>query len=999
MDFRSKCRIRFARCGIIMFFLSLLVVSLISPSVAQENPSGQNNNQAQAIQKPPAQEISSSKQAEATGSVAFGYDVFRQTEEPITEGPIDDQYVLSPGDEVVIRVWGQLKLDYPLTVSEEGFIEIPDSGSRIFTNGLSLKELKAQVNKALAGIYASYINLNNPAQSTAFVDVKLGKVRKLLVYVVGEVKNPGAYTVSSGAATLLNLLNNAGGVLTTGTLREVKIRRADGAIDTIDLYDFLITGKIDTRKTQIRAGDYVIVSLKQKSVTVLGEVKRPGIYEAIGTEGIRDLVRFAGGLTSNAILKRAQVRRFEMNTGEKVLDINIENIVGGTEKDFVLSDGDELTLFPSITSRRKIVEILGMGIKRAGIYQFTPGMRIADLIARAEGLKEDVYIDRADFVRTNDDFSNSLRIFSLKDLYAPTGPGQFKFIGTPAANLELRELDTIVIYSAGEFRGKDKKVSIEGQVKQPGTFALADNLNLFDLVFSRGGFQDVDYRKSAYMELAHIVRKIPGEQGEKLIPFNLGKLLSGDSAENLKLESDDRVIIYSYETFRSKPNVKIVGLIKKPGTYPLYQDMTLEDLVLAAGGLSLEAFNVEAVIARSSRAPGSAAPEATPQETAITVSLPLDYATRPTEKKTKLQVFDMITVRNLPGWEPAAIASIAGEVVYAGEYAIPKNENRISSLVKKAGGLRTGAFPEGAVLLRRVDVVQMTPKSGQSDEEPPKFNRIAIDLKKALENPGGPFDLALKNGDQISIPTNPGTVEVKGAVGRPAVLQHKGGESLGYYISLCGGYAGEADKSEIVVYLPTGTAAKVSRALFFGSNPAIPAGTVIDVPFKNSGKDVVGDKIEVRGAVKFPLSVTYRRGQKLEYYLKMCGGLRDDAEAGNVTIHLPDGNILSAQGTVPFNPVIEPGSAINVPVRPAEEGVAEGKIEVRGAVGSPVSVIYQAGRKLDYYLKMCGGLRDDADGAKVTVRLPGGKILAAEGLGPFNPVIESGSVIDVPVKK
>lgn len=221
---------------------------------------------------------------------AFRYNIFMELPEPITEGPMDDQYLLSPGDEVIITVWGQLNLKFPLIVNEDGFIEIPDEGGRVFTNGVSLKELKRLVTERVSRIYSSYIKVANPSASTAFVDVKLGKVRKLLVYVVGEVKNHGAYTINSGVATLLNVLNNAGGVKKKGSLREIKIRRANGAIDAVDLYEFLITSKLDIKKSRILYGDYVLVPLKAKSVTIKGEVKRPGIYELIGNEGIKELI-------------------------------------------------------------------------------------------------------------------------------------------------------------------------------------------------------------------------------------------------------------------------------------------------------------------------------------------------------------------------------------------------------------------------------------------------------------------------------------------------------------------------------------------------------------------------------------------------------------------------------------------------------------------------------------------------------------------------------------
>jgi protein involved in polysaccharide export with SLBB domain len=154
-------------------------------------------------------------------------------------------------------------------------------------------------------------------------------------------------------------------------------------------------------------------------------------------------------------------------------------------------------------------------------------------------------------------------------------------------------------YSSYEIKGKDKYVALQGHVKEPGRYILPENMTLYDLVFSRGGFQDEDSKKRAYLELAHIFRKIPGELGESLISFNLGRLLEGDPSENIKLEGEDRIFIYTYEAMKTKPFVTIEGLVKRPGVYDLSENMTLEDFILIAGGLRPDAYKVEAVIART----------------------------------------------------------------------------------------------------------------------------------------------------------------------------------------------------------------------------------------------------------------------------------------------------------------------------------------------------------------------------------------------------------------
>jgi len=917
---------------------------------------------------------------------AFGYDIFRQLPEPITEGPVDEEYLLSPGDEIIVSIWGQLSEEYPLAVSEDGYIDIPDEGGRVFTNGVSLKELKKVVTKKLSQIYSSYINFENPARSTAFVDVKLAKVRKLLVYVVGEVETQGAYTISSSVATLLNLLNNAGGVKETGSLREIKMRRADGKVDMVDLYDFLITGKIDNKKTRIRFGDYIIVPLKEKSVTVKGEVKRPGIYELIGNEGIKNLIEFAGGLDSNAYLERSQVRRYEIGVGEKFIDLDLKSVFNDSKKDFALMDGDEVTVFPNIVVRRRLVEVKGDGIKRPGIYEYRPGMTVKDLIGQAEGLKEYVYLERADLVRTEEDFSKRLTTFSLKDLYKEESPGHYVYTGKDERNFALKELDQINIYSSYEMKGKEKHVTVEGQVKEPGTYILPENMTLYDLIFSRGGFQDENFKKRAYLKLAHVFRKIPGELEERVYTFNLGKLLEGNPEENMSLEDSDRIMIYSYETMETKPYVTIEGLVKRPGTYQLAENMTLEDLILLAGGLRPDAYKVEAVIARTQ--PG----EEEGQRKVATIVVPVvsEFAIIPDEEKTPLGTYDSIVIRNLPEWEPLPVVSVEGQVKYAGSYSLETKEERLSSIIRRAGGLKKEAYPEGAALFRRKDIIEMS--LGRQEER----SSVAINLKAALENPGESYDLVLRDGDRIFVPYNPGSVEIKGAVRNPSIVQYRKGKGLGYYIDLCGGYRKDADKRNTIVCLPGNIASKKKKFLFFSSGPSILPGSVIEVPFRGEEREI--EIVEVRGAVKNPTLIQYRRGEKLDYYINLCGGYRENADVGNTIIHLPKGEILESKGVISFNPYLLPGSVVEVPFKGKERELEIGDVKVQGAVKNPSLIKYREGEKLDYYIDFCGGYKENADIENIVVHLPDGSFIEREGAISFDPDIPPGSIIEVPFK-
>ncbi|GAH61722.1 unnamed protein product, partial [marine sediment metagenome] len=288
------------------------------------------------------------------------------------------------------------------------------------------------------------------------------------------------------------------------------------------------------------------------------------------------------------------------------------------------------------------------------------------------------------------------------------------YTGKDEKNFALKELDQINIYSSYEMKGKEKYVTVEGQVKEPGTYILPENMTLYDLIFSRGGFQDKDFRKRTYLELAHVFRKIPGELEERVCTFNLRKLLEGDPEENMSLEDSDRVMIYSYETMETKPYVTIEGLIKRPGTYQLAENITLEDLILLAGGLRPDAYKVEAVIARMG--PG-AEEEGQRKVATIVVPVPSDFAIIPDEDKTPLETYDKIVIRNLPEWEPSSVVSVEGQVKYPGSYSLEVKEERISSIARRVGGFKKEAYPEGATLFRRKDIIEMSRERQQQREK------------------------------------------------------------------------------------------------------------------------------------------------------------------------------------------------------------------------------------------------------------------------------------------
>lgn len=844
--------------------------------------------------------------ASTSDSSAFGYSNFRPGTEVISDGPINPWFILSPGDEIVVSIWGAMVETFNLIVSPEGFVDLPDDGGRISTNGVTLAELRPVIIQHLSQIYAAYINAADPTKSTAYVDVRLGKVRKLLVYVVGEVNSPGAYQIGAGMASVLNILNNAGGVRERGTLREILIRRSGGKSDSIDLYRFFLKGELDVEALSLQPNDYVVVPLKKKSVTINGEVRRPGNFELVGDEGMRQLVEFAGGFTQSAYLKSAQIRRSINNQGETFIDVDLDGIAGTDGADLALVDGDVVTIRKNIQIRTNTVSVSGDGITRPGTYAWGSGMTLSDLIAKAGGLREHAFLDRADLLRTEDDFSKRLVIFSLTDLYAKDDKGSFRFTGTDQNNFPLKEMDQIFVQSSFGMTGEDQFVTLEGHAKEPGKFVLAQNMALYDLIFAHGGYQDAAFRKAAFLDAAHIVRKIPGTVGEQLIAFNLGQLLAGDPAASLTLEPNDVIRLYSSADLAMKKRVTIDGLVKKPGEYPMVEGLTLEDLLVLAGGLRPDSYKVEAVIART-EADGNRV--GAPDGTYPTFVVPLEsnYVATPLDKKTPLKAFDRITVRNVLGWEPLDVVSIQGEVLYPGSYSLANKNETVSALIAKSGGLRVEALPEGATVRRNRNILALA-----ADDAPTTYE-ITINLVQALKNPKGPEDIVMKDGDQIFIPTNPGTVEVHGAVHRPLTLQYREGFTIEDYIAICGGYLDKADQEKVLVFAANNAAQAIDGA----TEPVITPGSTIEVPLIRDSEWL--ETVEVKGAVLKPARVQFVDGARLGFYLNFCGGFTQNADTEKVVVHLPDGSMLTRKEGEEFNPQLPAGSLVVVTIKPLGE--------------------------------------------------------------------------------
>ena len=501
----------------------------------------------------------------------FGYDLFDAPSSEFfvpSETPVPANYVLGPGDQIIVNLWGRVEKTFLLTIDREGKVFIPKAGE-ITLWGATPKDAEARLTKFLSKIYSEFE-----------LSLILGKIKSIKVYVYGEVKKPGAYTVSS-LATLFNVLYLSGGPAENGSLRRIQLSRSGGEVVRVDLYDLLLHG----RNSDIRLdnNDVIFVPIISTTAAIKGQVKRPAIYELLGDETMSDLIALAGGLKPDAYLERVLVSRIENNSCRVLIDVNLAD--GQNEADIdIVHDGDMIEVFSIHDFQEKFVRLEGR-VKYPGSFEFKPGMRVTDLIDDGNRLLIDSYRDRANIIRTYEDQSKRLIPVDLNLALA----------GDKTANLELIDRDRLIVYYERDIR-RIPYVTIEGKVKREETFELTRDMRLSDVIFLAGGIEKEAYRLGA--EIA----RTNGGTVSKIIQVELDSCLTHPGGEHdLLLHEDDRIFIREIPEWKIHDLVQIEGEVRFPGRYALQdKNEKLTDLVERAGGFTDQAFLRGAVFERES---------------------------------------------------------------------------------------------------------------------------------------------------------------------------------------------------------------------------------------------------------------------------------------------------------------------------------------------------------------------------------------------------------------
>lgn len=756
----------------------------------------------------------------------FGYDFFRDAAvRVITERkdiPVPLKYVVGPGDEVRIALWGRINATHILTIDRDGKITIPNIGPLVVA-GMTFEQM------------SQYLIQQAELITGTNVDVSLGSLRTIPVFILGDVRRPGAYTIGS-FATITDALLLAGGPTEIGTMRNIQLKRRDKVIQTFDLYDLLLKGD-KSRDMVLQAGDIVFVPVIGPYVGVAGNVKRPALYELRDNFSLAYLFDLAGGIVPTAFTQQIQVERTVRNEKQIVIDIDDKHL--DRTRAIKLQDTDLVKVFSIVDRNANVVTLLG-NVKRGGKYALTEGMRLGDILKDPLlDLLPETHFDYALIKRQNPP--------KMEPTLIPFNLGDLLIRRDPASNLELRPLDSIYIFSKWFFRDKPF-FEISGEVRKPGRFDLAENFRIKDAILSGG-----DLTRDAYLKKGELIR-VNRNRAYETLYFDVAAVMNGDPAVNLPLQDEDRIIIHSvWQQEFYRKSVVIDGEVAKPGNYQLTERMTVKDLVFKAGNVLESAYLHEAEIASLSTGGGEGA-----TLSRRTVNLQKALAGDP-EHNRYLEPYDRLYVKRIPDWRPDQFVNVTGEVRFPGRYIIKKGE-RLSSLIERAGGYRDAAYLRGAFFTReRVRVLQQQSIMAMADrmerdllagasgavssalsteevaarkvelEQRQKFvgtlrnlkanGRMTIYLAHLRLLKGSEYDIELEEGDTLFIPQKNSVVNVVGAVMTQGSYIHS--DRMGYqdYIRETGGYARYADQENVFVMKVDGSARKLARGLLDWSEP------------------------------------------------------------------------------------------------------------------------------------------------------------------------------------
>ena len=718
----------------------------------------------------------------------FGYDIFVNNpfgEKDYLLGNIDEGYILAPGDELRITVFGDNNLEFVSKIDLNGNISFPNLGV-FFAAGNSFATVKNRLKIFLGKYYSGLLSSPN----RTFLDVSLTQIRPVKVSVLGNVTTPGPHLVN-GMATVLNALYASGGIATSGTLRDVKVYRNNKLIKTIDLYDYITQGNID-QDIRLSNNDVLFVGPRISSITLQGKVRKEAIYELKEGETLESLFKFSGGLSAVASTNAVNISRikpFKDRNQELVYDrflttVNYSN--QDNSKGFVLTDGDVVTVQEILTKQKNKV-FIGGNVNAPGSYGLDIYKDLKTLInTGAKGVSINTYFQKLDINREDDQGNLSFKTYNLSSVL------------NDKIAVALQENDSIKIYSLEEVRG-EQIVTISGFVSEPKTVFWSENLSIFDLIFQSVSYDELEFQSKVLTSRLDL-KRFDKQTGL----YNLTQY-SIDNLKDLKttyLMPKDEVVLYTKSVTKDiSPTFRVLGEVNNPGEFSLGNSMYVEDAILMAGGFLKEAEKTYVNINRLDRNL-----ETGSYSKLETYQVDMDYllgVTKTPRTPFMLQNKDIVSVFAPIRASEQPVISVRGEITYPQNIVLENDEISMKKIIDLVGGFTTNSNIKSSYIVR-------------------DSLKLFVDLDKSLDNQS----TFLIDEDILVIGSNLDPIKTSGGLLNPTIFSWNKGKKAKYYIKKSGGTKKRIES--MVVHQANGKTQKIG--LF--NNPIVYPGAQIIVTEK-----------------------------------------------------------------------------------------------------------------------------------------------------------------------
>jgi protein involved in polysaccharide export with SLBB domain len=505
----------------------------------------------------------------------FGYSLFSSrvtTFAPVSNVPVSDYYVIGPGDQLKMLMWGRINNTLNLTVGRDGSVSIPEIGP-LQVAGLNFAQTKKLIE-------------DHAGQITGVkVDVTMGKLKTIQVYVVGEVQQPGAYTVSA-LSHVSNALGAAGGITKIGSLRKVELRRGNQLVRVIDLYSLLLAGN-EQGDEQLQPDDVIFVPVIGPVVGMIGDVKRPAIYELSRSgEPLDSVIKLGGGIGAFGYSQRVQVERVDAHEKRIALDVDLNDI---RSQRFDIRDGDLIKVYPVLPTQRDIVTVRG-SVNRPGKFEWHQGMRVADLVQLAEGTQPHTFFKYA-LIRRKEGKARTVRLVPV-DL----GEAMSDVVGGPQ-NISLEQEDELTVFSESQMKYLPT-VQVFGEVRNPGYYVMSQGMHVSDLLYLAGGLKDDAYQKDAEIARTQVING--SHTSHTFMDVDLRAAMSGNDDHNPELVANDQLFVRRASDWHLPWVVMVKGMVARPGPYTIHDGERIASVLERSGGLLPDAYLPATVLIRHS---------------------------------------------------------------------------------------------------------------------------------------------------------------------------------------------------------------------------------------------------------------------------------------------------------------------------------------------------------------------------------------------------------------